>query len=245
MAEDLLESHLLDQVANQLRMKEFFWHRLRSRFAIGAIRKWAGERPVVLDIGAGAGVLGTHLSEWLPNSEYKFVEPIESLSRELERRYQKSSNWSGLDYQAADALVLLDVLEHQENDVEFLRDLHSKMRAGAILVVTVPAMMLLWSEWDRKMGHYRRYDLRSLRSAAVQAGFEVLSIRYLFQAMVLPGLARRFRNPGKMDSEFPAVSTVINRCLYVLGRLEQIVGSWIPLGSSLGLVCRRAGVSGK
>ncbi|MGO8820493.1 MAG: class I SAM-dependent methyltransferase [Desulfomonilaceae bacterium] len=62
----------------------------------------------------------------------------------------------------ADILLLLDVLEHIENDSQFLRDLITKMKQGAHLVVTVPSNMSLWSPHDEFHGHFRRYTKQEL-----------------------------------------------------------------------------------
>ncbi|MGZ3698103.1 MAG: class I SAM-dependent methyltransferase [Bdellovibrionota bacterium] len=236
---DSLEAHLLHQKSQRATMELFFWARLRSRFAIKAIQRQLGDAPVILDVGAGTGIFGAHLKEALPRAKYLFMEPMDSLRQHLEQTYGSGALRADGDYQDADAVVLLDVLEHQRNDLEFLRGLYEKMRAGALVVITVPAMNALWSEWDRLMGHYRRYSLKNLNSVVLQAGFEVIQSQYLFQTMVFPGLIRRLGKPGKLGPEFPVLSEQLNGFLFSLGKLEQRVGSWIPFGSSLGLVCRK------
>lgn len=64
--------------------------------------------------------------------------------------------------QDADILLLLDVLEHIENDAKFMRDLTTNMKRGAHLLVTVPSDMSLWSPHDEFHGHFRRYSKQQL-----------------------------------------------------------------------------------
>ena len=231
-----LERHLVAQTSLLNGGASFFWHRLRSEYALDAIRRLARARPTVLDVGAGAGIFGTHLREALPDGRYAFIEPLESLARDLRSRFGPDADWRDRSYGDADAVVVLDVLEHQEKDVLFLKDLAAKLRPRTILVITCPALDLLWSEWDVKLGHFRRYTLRSLGRVLCGAGLEILDSRYIFHAMVLPGLVRRFQKPSR--PEFPEISDTLNRIIYRLGRIERALGSWLPFGSSVGAVCR-------
>ncbi len=58
----------------------------------------------------------------------------------------------------ADLFLLMDVLEHVEDDSDFLSWILSIAKPGAYILLTVPADMALWSEHDVSFGHYRRYD---------------------------------------------------------------------------------------
>lgn len=232
-----LEQHLGAQAAGLGQTERFFWHRLRSEYAMSAIRRYPGPQATVLDIGAGAGVFGTHLPQSLPQARYTFVEPLESLSTRLRARFGEASDWSArTDWRSADAAILLDVLEHQEDDVGFLKEITAKLRPGAILVLTCPALQALWSEWDVRLGHYRRYRVGGLRRVLDSAGLDVLDSRYLFQAMVLPGLIRRRQKLS--GPEFPSISRPVNEMIYRLGQMEQACLGWVPFGSSVAAVCR-------
>ncbi len=167
-----LEGHLTHQLDTA---RDFFWHRLRWRAVSRTLPRDRAFR--LLDVGAGAGFVGAYLAEELPRAAYCFVEPIRSLE---ERRYGAARNlaaavsWEGIDY-----LVLLDVLEHQQDDMGFLREVLPKVPAGARMVLTVPALPLLWSDWDRQLGHYRRYDKPSLRRLLAASPLEVAEVSYL------------------------------------------------------------------
>ena len=54
------------------------------------------------------------------------------------------------------------------------------------MLVTVTARQELWSEWDHHYGHFRRYDLPSLRATLDAAGLKPLSAGYFFHALYLP-----------------------------------------------------------
>lgn len=67
------------------------------------------------------------------------------------------------DVHRADAVLLLDVLEHVEDDRGLVCDLLHAMKTGAYLFLMVPADPSLWSPHDRGFGHYRRYTLAHFR----------------------------------------------------------------------------------
>lgn len=63
---------------------------------------------------------------------------------------------------SADLVLLCDVLEHIEDDVEFLSSLVAMMRPGASLLLTTPGDPRLWSPHDDAYGHFRRYTRSTL-----------------------------------------------------------------------------------
>lgn len=62
----------------------------------------------------------------------------------------------------ADIVLMMDVLEHIENDSGFLSDFISRLKKGAHMLITVPAEMSLWSPHDEFHGHFRRYSKNEL-----------------------------------------------------------------------------------
>ena len=78
-----------------------------------------------------------------------------------------------------DAAVLINVLEHIEDDRGALRQLASLLEPGGRVILWVPAFELLYSDFDRRIGHHRRYRLPGLRDRISLAGLEVLDIRYV------------------------------------------------------------------
>jgi SAM-dependent methyltransferase len=70
-----------------------------------------------------------------------------------------------------DTVVLLDVLEHVQDDMEFLRTLRNALRPQGALIVKVPWGEGLYGTLDQAIGHYRRYTKGSLRGAFLSADF--------------------------------------------------------------------------
>jgi SAM-dependent methyltransferase len=84
-----------------------------------------------------------------------------------------------------DTVVLLDVLEHIEDDVGFLARLRATLQPGGRIIIKVPAYRWLYCGMDRAIGHYRRYDRASLRDTLRAGGFDVVEQRYFNVPAVL------------------------------------------------------------
>jgi SAM-dependent methyltransferase len=227
-----LENHLLQQ---QTLTDRYFWHEVRWR----AVQRYLPPTPVTLvDVGAGAGLLGRQLATDRPDVRYRFVEPIPSLAAQLQREHGAAALATIEDLGDADVVVLLDVLEHQPDDVAFLRELTATIQPDVRLVLTVPALPHLWSAWDVDLGHHRRYSRRSLRGALEAADLGVDEVSYLFPELWPVGMARRVRHPartagGGTPSEFRPLPRPVNATLIGVGALGISCRRALPFGTSL------------
>lgn len=111
------------------------------------------------------------------------------------------------DLAHADVVLCNDVIEHVENDRALLEQMVAPMRPGAVLVITVPADMRLWSPADIALGHYRRYSPSTLRDALDGLPLKELLLTH-FNARLYPviraaraaaRLARRSGGSGGTD----------------------------------------------
>lgn len=239
-----LEEHLNRQADKS---RDFFWNRLRW----GLVAEYLpdGETCELVDVGAGPGFLGDFLRERRPAIAYRYVEPIEALESDLEARFGAVANLRQSDsYGAARYVTLLDVLEHQKDDRVFLDELAAKMAPGATLLLTVPALPSLWSEWDLALGHYRRYTKATMESCIAELPLEAEELGYLFPELLPLGWLRRMRRPAgggeepasTSAAEFPDLAPALNRGLYRLGRVSMRGRRHWPAGTSLFARLRRS-----
>jgi hypothetical protein len=99
-------------------------------------------------------------------------------------------------YALADGILLLEVLEHIENDVAFVHQLIAAMKPGAILFMMAPADMSLWSPHDEGFEHYRRYDLEGFRKTWAGQSMQELLVSHC-NARLYP-IAKAMRTVSKM-----------------------------------------------
>jgi SAM-dependent methyltransferase len=131
----------------------------------------------VLEIGCGTGNF-TGLLARRANSivavdlDAEFIATAQERWQHDPRISFRCSDATTLDWEAAfDTIVLLDILEHIENDVDFLQSLHRALRPEGTLVIKVPSASWLYGTMDRAIGHHRRYSKKTLRSTLRRAGW--------------------------------------------------------------------------
>jgi len=63
-----------------------------------------------------------------------------------------------------DRVFALNVIEHIQDDGLAIANCHSLLARGGQLILLMPAYQFLYNDYDRQLGHYRRYSRRSMES---------------------------------------------------------------------------------
>lgn len=168
----------------------------------------------ILEVGAGIGAT----AKTLHSKKYKTwvcLEPDEKLCDEIKRKI-KSGTLPSLDvrcgttknldlHEKFDTILYVDVLEHIKNDQSELVIASKHLAAGGKIIIISPAHNFLYSEFDAKIGHYRRYNKKMLR-AIIQNGMRIREIRYLDSIGMLASLANKLilksANPSHKQIQF-------------------------------------------
>ena len=128
----------------------------------------------VLEVGAG---LGTNTA-LINNPQVRSIhcmEPDEALAVRMRAAPQMQGvtvevgTIGSVSPGSFDSILYLDVLEHIEDDKLELAQAFSILRPGGHLIVLAPALQALYSPFDRTIGHYRRYDRKSLQRCSPPA----------------------------------------------------------------------------
>ena len=230
-----------------------FWYRHRNQVIKDLVSRYPYEG-WLFEIGAGNGTVALALQEagWPVIA----VEPTASWARNARNRglkYVVRAHFEMAQFKSGsmDNIALFDVLEHVQNDSEFLSKLRGNMRESSRLYLTVPALKWLWSHEDEYSGHYRRYNARGLKNIIEDAGFLIETATYFFAPLVplillmrsVPhslGLSRE-RTHDTSAAEHGAADTISVRSLRKMLALEQYLissGYRLPIGSSLIAVAR-------
>lgn len=136
-----------------------------------------------------------------------------------------------------DLAVMLDVLEHVDDDVGALKAVAAKLKSGGRYLLTVPAVPSLWSPHDEEHHHKRRYTKASLIAAIAAAGLKVEMISY-FNTLLFPLIAgvrwgKNLLGIKAVDTGMPAawLNGVLER---IFACESALVGRWpMPIGVSL------------
>jgi SAM-dependent methyltransferase len=227
--------------------KRHWWWRARERYVLRWVRRIArGRRLRMLDVGCGNGVIWKCLLE---HGDVEGIEPDERLlppDSPWRPRIEVSPFPGRPRIERYDLVLMLDVLEHIEDDRSALRAAADLLAPGGHLILTVPALMLLWSEFDVVNRHFRRYRRGAIRKLLEEAGLAVISARYYYFWPVLPLLARRafFRANAHAESNFLKVPPKpLNAALTALSTVDHWATSIVPVpfGGSIIAIAKKTG----
>jgi len=144
-----------------------------------------------------------------------------------------------------DLAMLLDVIEHVEDDVGMLRSTATALKPGGRVLVTVPALAWLWSGHDVLAHHVRRYSKALLREHLEAAGFSCERLTFfntwLFPLAVVKKLADKVRGASAEHGYYDTPGPRLNRLFLRIFAAET---NWLqrrtfPLGVSLLAVGRK------
>ncbi|MGB5247490.1 MAG: methyltransferase domain-containing protein [Woeseia sp.] len=208
-----------------------------NRHIVGLFAEFLGDSRNVVDFGAGIGTL---------SKIYRAKTGISPVCVEIDADAGNYLTGAGLETRrsiddiavAIDGLFTSNVLEHIADDAAALRAIHNKMKPGGKLAIYVPAFMLLFSDMDRKVGHYRRYSKSELVEKVRNAGFSINSVRYVdsvgFLASLPLVLMASWKTSGSPQMPVSASSMKFyDRYLFPLSRLLDRVGLRHLLGKNL------------
>jgi SAM-dependent methyltransferase len=223
------ESHATsDAVVQEFWLQNLAKADVFTRWVLHEISPWLGQR--ILEVGCG---IGTYTAEMAVGSRKIVAMDMErAFVDEAVRRLAQHPNvqlvcgdateidLSKPDVEAFDSVVLLDVLEHIEDDVALLARLRARLRPGGHLILKVPAMPSLYSPMDEAIGHWRRYDKKGLTEVISRAGLEVVRM-WSFNAAAVPGW---WWNGRVLKLRSPPQSQVAlyNRLVPILRPLDRV-----------------------
>lgn len=185
---------------------------------------------IILDIGSGSAFFSRYILDHSDASEAWCID-ISYPSESDEIRAGKTLHFRNSIQEAnqIDLVLLMDVLEHIEDDLTFLSHYVAMVPAGTLFLISVPAFQWLWSSHDEYLKHKRRYTLSKVEKLVNMAGLEVNLGCYFF-GLVLPIAAAvrlfdRYLKPssGQLKSSMKSHSPLVNFSLKMVCSLERIL----------------------
>jgi len=226
-AQDLVEYSGVEEL-QIMETSMYGWLKQKSDLVLSLIE---GRR--ILEVGCGIG----SLTQFIVNEGYEIVATDISQSC-LSKAKQRGVRATFLHGDVTDkylwskyanhfdCVVMSDVLEHIANEDLALQNMSTVLKPSGVLILTVPAFDLLYSELDKKIGHIRRYSKRKLIGKLKSQPLMVEMCRY----WNLPGLIgwlimfrllkRKLRDAGSSH----LLMGFYWRCLWFENRVKLPIG---------------------
>lgn len=250
-----MEKAMYDEMRQQ--QDSHWWYCARKEIVLDVAEKIAGLKcsdscPVILDAGCGMGVILDKLVDY--GDTYGMDMDAKAVS--YCRDNYKAENPSAHIKQGSlpenipfaegsfDMIFALDVLEHIEDDNAAVKAIAKLLKKDGKLILTVPALMSLWSGHDVLNRHFRRYNKKELVKVIQDAGLKIIKCSYYDSFLFLPAfMVRKIKNLLKINSSDISMTSkgkVINTILMKIFAGEKcfLRKHGFPVGVSLILVAK-------
>lgn len=236
------------------------WEYARAKVVCNLLKNKLPKKICVVDVGCGDVFFLSQFCDKFPVRkavavDTAFTDEVVAQLKQKKNDVQYYNSIEQVDLQGkkADVVFLMDVIEHIEDDVNFLKTLSRKDFVGdeTLFMITVPAFNNLYCAHDKWLGHYRRYSQNLLKNHIQQADMSVKKGGYFFTSLLIPRLFQKLLeslkekeqevvgiggwNGGKFVSK---LYEIILLCDYYFFRLFRIIGIKMP-GLSTYAICKR------
>lgn len=201
--------------------------------------------PVVLEIGCSSGFLLKDIKKALPDAVLVGADvvkqPLYRLAEELPNVPLMRFDLLKCPLPAAtfDAIVLLNVLEHIEDDTEALRRIACLLKPGGVAIIEVPAGPHLYDVYDQALMHFRRYAMPNLVGKIETAGLLVTRKSHL-GCLLYPAFAhvKRYNQKQHQDDADAVVAkqakdTASSILMRTAMRLETFFGRFVSFPAGI------------
>lgn len=183
----------------------------------------------ILDFGAGSGLLVSELA----NAGYQSYGLDISAEAVKFGQLQGVKNLQVIDSHKIDfpdhtfdAVLVLDVLEHLEDEHWALKELERVLAPGGVVIIMVPAFMFLWGIQDEVAHHYRRYTLgRLVKRIREATSLSIARTSYFNTFLFLPiaavRLLSRLLHIKGRESDFDINNAFLNKIFFSAFNAER------------------------
>lgn len=210
------------------------------------------QKPMLLDLGCGTGVLQTEFEKKFPNMlAYGIDVSKDAIKYAKMRGIKRAALFNGITFpfktNTFDIVTAIDVLEHVPNDEKAIKEIYRVLKPGGIGIFLVPAHPHLWSTRDVRLQHYRRYLKNELEYKSYTNGFQIMTSKNadfgLYFVLDLMCKISKKNEYGVPDLKMEDASTnsVMNSVMYGYESIENFVQKFatFPVGISIVTVVRK------
>jgi 2-polyprenyl-3-methyl-5-hydroxy-6-metoxy-1,4-benzoquinol methylase len=201
------------------------WYRARLFFVENALSSFETKDVKILDFGCGSGA-ALDVCKHLGFAQTLGLDVSDDCVESTKRRGIRAEK-IGLEFPEVkedfDFIICLDVLEHLQDDVNYLSKLKNLLRDNGRLLVSVPAHQFLWSSHDDLNHHFRRYSRKSFIRLVNESQLKIVEIRYwnslLFPLFVFSRILNKISR-SSVSSEFNVPPKFLSEILFFILKQE-------------------------
>ena len=137
----------------------------------------------VLDVGPGTG----NNIQYYKNkaSQITLLEINKNLANSLKLKFDDDKKIIVLNTdihsqeKKFDTILYMDVLEHIEDDEKEINKALKQLNSGGNLIFFVPAYQFLYSDFDKAIGHIKRYNKKFFLSFKKDENITIIELKYI------------------------------------------------------------------
>ena len=222
---DLIEKPLKDPI------KHWYYH-IKFRAIQKALKNIDLNSSLLIDIGAGSALFSKQLS--LLHTGLRVIAVDVNYKKEIETSTDTFEYVTEVPPGVGNVFLLNDVLEHIEDDVDFLSRVVREAPKSSLFVITVPAMMSLWSSHDVFLKHFRRYQQSEVEQLCALTGLSGRKGQYLYGLFYPFAALQRKLDLKKNSSKSKLVEAgpILNPLIKVFSSADYVLSKALPFGVS-------------
>lgn len=223
------EHHFIDRASRQHALQQFRKH----------VSK---EAPIIMEVGCSSGFLLRLLCKEFPDALVIGSDVVQNPLKQLVGRLpgvpllRFDLVKCPLLENSFDAIILLNVLEHIEDDLTAMQHVYRILKPGGIAIIEVPAGPHLFDAYDTFLKHFRRYTLSSLCDLVKKVNFEIVEKSHLGCLMYLGFSWIKKRNRRLISPEETAKQSHVEENIQKVGSgpfLKAIMQLELALGKAV------------
>lgn len=210
------------------------------KIIIPMLNKYIKSNEKILDIGCGSGTLCLYLASKKNNVlgvdiSSNAINAANNSRKKLKLKNIKFKTMNFPDRIPNDKysrVICSEVLEHIKDDILGLKQIYKLLTTKGIVIITVPSInapmfkLGLATDFDKNVGHLRRYNINKLQSIIKKTGFVILETKKT------EGLLRNFLFLNPIGGKFikfikyfmvDIFTTLDNISLKILGESQIII----------------------
>lgn len=156
------------------------WELSRAHCILNLIKRYTLRN--VADIGAGDLFFASKLKTAVRGDVYAIDTGYGERSK-ITDGINCLNNISDLHRIEDGAIILMDVLEHIDNDSAFLGAALEKISVDGLVVITVPSFQFLFSGHDKFLKHLRRYNKKRLLALIRSHNLHIERCHYFYTSL--------------------------------------------------------------